>query len=184
MLECNKSKLAEIFGVTIQTIDQWVRDGMPVLERPGQKGHEWKFETSEAINWRIGNRIEAAVKGKKAGRKAAPADLDDPETAARIRKLNADAEAKEHSLALLRREAVSITDFESALNAAISAARGKLLGMGAHLAPVVAIESDVNTCQASIDAVVREILQELSDLRPEVQLEDGDPEAEEVPVGA
>lgn len=171
MHNCNKSELAGIFGVTIPTIDQWVRDGMPVADRPNQKGAEWTFETSQAIDWKIGKALEEKRRRKRDSAEGGDAG-DDPIKGAQVRKLIAEAEIKEQKAALAKREVVRVDDAAMILSAAIGNAKGKLLGMGSKVAPLVAMESEESACRDIIDAEVREALEELADVNLEVAFED------------
>ncbi|BDH46400.1 protein convertase [Salmonella enterica subsp. enterica serovar Choleraesuis] len=49
-MEVNKKQLADIFGVTVRTIQNWQEQGMPVA-RGGGKGNEVLYETSAVIGW-------------------------------------------------------------------------------------------------------------------------------------
>lgn len=171
MHHCNKSELAGIFGVTIPTIDQWVRDGMPVADRPNQKGAEWTFETSQAIYWKIGKAIEDKRR-RRSGAAEGVAPDGDPIKLAQVRKLIAEAEIKEQKAALAKREVVRVDDAAMVLSAAIGNAKGKLLGLGSKVAPLVAMESEEGACRDIIDAEVREALEELADVSLDVAFED------------
>lgn len=48
----NRSALAELCGVSLPTIDAWVRQGMPFLRRADRKnGLEWQFDSAAVIDW-------------------------------------------------------------------------------------------------------------------------------------
>ncbi len=47
----NRAELAEINGVSMPTIDDWVKRGCPVVQRGG-RGRAWQFNTAEVRNWR------------------------------------------------------------------------------------------------------------------------------------
>ncbi len=47
---CGKDSLASIMDVTITTIERWIRDGMPVVQR-GDNTHEWIFELGDVKSW-------------------------------------------------------------------------------------------------------------------------------------
>lgn len=48
-MEVNKKQLADIFGASIRTIQNWQEQGMPVL-RGGGKGNEVLYDSAAAIN--------------------------------------------------------------------------------------------------------------------------------------
>ncbi len=47
----NRADLANINGVSLPTIDDWVCRGCPVMQR-GARGRAWQFNTAEVRNWR------------------------------------------------------------------------------------------------------------------------------------
>ena len=49
-MEVNKKQLAEIFGASIRTIQNWPEQGMPVL-RGGGKGNEVLYDSAAVIKW-------------------------------------------------------------------------------------------------------------------------------------
>ncbi|MCM5204392.1 terminase small subunit, partial [Escherichia coli] len=49
-MEVNKKQLADIFGASIRTIQNWQEQGMPVL-RGGGKGNEVLYDSAAAIKW-------------------------------------------------------------------------------------------------------------------------------------
>lgn len=48
-MEVNKKQLADIFGASIRTIQNWQEQGMPVL-RGGGKGNEVLYDSAAVIN--------------------------------------------------------------------------------------------------------------------------------------
>lgn len=49
--QVNRQELAEVFGITVVTVDAWVRRGCPYVQR-GAKGKVWKFDTAAVAEWR------------------------------------------------------------------------------------------------------------------------------------
>ncbi len=49
-MEVNKKQLADIFGASIRTIQNWQKQGMPVL-RGGGKGNEVLYDSAAVIKW-------------------------------------------------------------------------------------------------------------------------------------
>lgn len=65
--DVNRSDLAEINGVSMPTIDDWVRRGCPVVQRGG-RGRAWQFNTADVRNWREDDkqrRWERAMRDSK-----------------------------------------------------------------------------------------------------------------------
>jgi phage terminase Nu1 subunit (DNA packaging protein) len=58
----NRADLADFFGVTLPTIEAWVRKGCPFIEKGG-KGKGWVFSSSAVIHWRITTSVEEALSG-------------------------------------------------------------------------------------------------------------------------
>lgn len=56
----NRATLATLCGVSLPTIDSWVENGCPFIER-GSKGVEWKFDSAAVIDWRMQRAVENAV---------------------------------------------------------------------------------------------------------------------------
>ncbi len=54
-MEVNKKQLADIFGASIRTIQNWQEQGMPVL-RGGGKGNEVLYDSAAVIRWYAENR--------------------------------------------------------------------------------------------------------------------------------
>jgi hypothetical protein len=47
----NKSDVAQFFGVSLPTIETWLRDGMPWVAE-GTNGRAWEFQASQVWAWR------------------------------------------------------------------------------------------------------------------------------------
>lgn len=48
----NRVELATVFGISPPTVDDWLRNQMPYLQK-GAKGREWQFDTAACIQWRV-----------------------------------------------------------------------------------------------------------------------------------
>ena len=53
----NRSEMAAHHGVSLPTVDSWVRRGCPAVER-GSKGTNWKFDPVAVIEWRLKDAAE------------------------------------------------------------------------------------------------------------------------------
>lgn len=56
----NRTQLAEIFGVSMPTVDGWVRNGCPVVQRGG-RGVEWQFATGDIARWLRDRAVQDAT---------------------------------------------------------------------------------------------------------------------------
>lgn len=63
-MKVNRTQLSEVFGVSLPTIDSWVRAGCPVEQRGG-RGVEWKFETADVAKWRQDRAVNDATGDKR-----------------------------------------------------------------------------------------------------------------------
>ena len=146
--EINKTEVADLFGVSIQSVDQWVRKGLGCRKA----GHEVIFN-SAAVTAFLEKQAEArAIASNK------PADADE----ARSRKLAAEAEIAEMQRDRMRGELVDISSVETVVAEEYGAVRSKLLALPGKLAPMVAIEADEITCRDLIERGITEALDELA----------------------
>lgn len=60
----NRTQLADIFGVSMPTIDAWVRGGCPI-EKRGARGIQAEFDTAKVTEWRRQKAIEDATGDKQ-----------------------------------------------------------------------------------------------------------------------
>src|SRR4051794_16026613 len=84
----NRVQLGDFLGVSLPTVDAYVRRGCPFVQR-GNKGQEWQFNSADVVEWLKNDAVEREV-GK----------ADDPDIdAARLRKVLAEAQLAEMELA-------------------------------------------------------------------------------------
>lgn len=58
----NRAELADFFGISLVTVDSWVRAGCPFDERGnGTRGSQWKFDTADVSEWRTKRAVEEAT---------------------------------------------------------------------------------------------------------------------------
>ncbi len=58
-VKLNRAGLAQHMDVSLPTIDRWVKDGMPVVQR-GSRGIEWSFDLADVISWYARRQVDAA----------------------------------------------------------------------------------------------------------------------------
>jgi hypothetical protein len=102
--------------------------------------------------YRLADVVPMLVSGGK------PADVEE----AKARKLAAEAELAEITLAKARRELVAIDAVAQAVGDEYAAVRAKLLSLPTKLAPLVAIEEREAACRDLIERGITEALNELS----------------------
>lgn len=116
-IQLNRAGIAQHMGVSLPTIDRWVKDGMPVVQR-GSRGVEWVFDLPEVIRWRV----------ERASREAA---ADAPDGLDEIEKRTAQAKLQlvELELAKKRGEVAAIRDFERAQAKAFAEIRTNVMNV-------------------------------------------------------
>lgn len=165
--EFTKRQFAETFGLSEKQIERHFAQGMPYRKDgtriliPMPAGRTWYHE-------------HLVEKGKK---QAAPKDIDD----AKLRKAAAEAEMAELELAKLRGDTMLVDDHERMLGEAFGRARAKLLNLGPRAAGAAFGALTLQECQAKVEPIVTEIMDELckADDVPDVQVEDDDHEEPE-----
>ncbi|MFW1888089.1 terminase small subunit [Acinetobacter johnsonii] len=115
--EVTRQGLADIFGVSLPTIDNWVRQGCPYISKGG-RGQEWKFNTASVSTWLRDRDVEEATGGIP----------DDFETL-KCRKMLADAQLAELELAQKKGEVAHIEEFERMWSLAMGQLRQNILGV-------------------------------------------------------
>jgi len=116
-VKLNRSGIAEAMGVSLPTIDRWVREGCPVVQR-GQRGVEWIFDSSDVIKW-WGDRRAADAAG------SAPTDLAEIDKRTR----QAAMQRAELELAKAKGEVAPISEFERAQARAFAEVRANVMNV-------------------------------------------------------
>lgn len=146
--------LAAIFGLSTRRIRQLTQEG--VLPQVGRG----KYVLGEAVQSYIAHLQE---KIREAAKSVDPKDLQKELT--RLRKAQADKaelEVAEYQGQLHRAE-----DVEAVWTEMLSNFRARMLAMPTKLAPIVALQDDVQEVQAQLKDAIYEALQELSEYDPE-----------------
>jgi phage terminase Nu1 subunit (DNA packaging protein) len=93
-----RAELAEVFGVSAPTIDDWIARGCP-YQKKGSKGIAWAFKTSEVYQWL-----------KEVNAKVVDSAVNCNEQQLKLRKLAAETLAAELSLAKARNEVAPVEE--------------------------------------------------------------------------
>jgi hypothetical protein len=51
----NKAEVAEFFGISLPTLDTWIRKDCPCIQ-PGGRGVQWQFDVLEVAKWKYGSQ--------------------------------------------------------------------------------------------------------------------------------
>lgn len=146
----NQRQIAEINGVSAQTIRDWISSGLPT--RKGLKG-ERLYLPSEVIRWREERAERVALDS------VAVTDIDE----AKRRKMAAEAAMAELELATRRGEVAEIAVVADEVGAALASCRGRLIGIGATTAPRLAVASGAVEMRRIVDEAIHDALEEISD---------------------
>lgn len=140
----NQRQLAEIFGAGIETVIQWQKRGMPVVER--KKGpHGNKYDTAAVFRWRL-----AEEKGETV-------DLAD----ARQRLATAQAERYEIENAVSRGDLLRAQDVLDAWTRQIVECRALLLAGPTKLAPICVAVRELDAMRLILEDWLEDALRRL-----------------------
>lgn len=118
-VKLNRSGLAEYMGVALTTVDRWVKEGCPVVQR-GSRGVEWAFDSADIAKW-YADRAVAATAGETS-------DLEEIER----RTAKAKMEKAELELAQAKGAVAPIREFERAQAAAFAEIRTNVMNVPAR----------------------------------------------------
>lgn len=144
---CNKRQLADVFGVSEETLTRWAGLGCPVqTKRRGSHGNE--YDTAAVFTWRL-----ALAENSRE-----PADLENE----RVKLVRVQREIAEITLAERRRESVSVAGVMTHWAKMTSAARARCLLIPTMAAPLV-IRKSAAEAEDVIRKLIYEALSELAD---------------------
>ncbi len=143
----NAATLAAFFGVTVSTIANWRKAGMPYI-RAGNRGQPAEFDAPKCVKWHIEQR--------SGGNEV----LDLNEERARLAHHQANKTALEESL--IKGEVVQTLDVINTWVAMVGAARAKLLALPVKCASRLVDGLTTDEKKAILEKEVRAGLSELS----------------------
>jgi phage terminase Nu1 subunit (DNA packaging protein) len=116
-IRLNRSGLAEHMAVALPTIDRWVKEGMPVVQR-GSRGVEWTFDLADVIRW-------------WGDRRAKDANAETPGDVVEVEKRTATAKMLQAELALAkdRGDVAPVREFERAQARAFAEVRINIMNV-------------------------------------------------------
>lgn len=138
-VKLNRSGLAEHMGVSLPTIDRWVKDGMPVVQR-GARGIEWVFDLADVISWYARRQAEAAG--------GAVDDLKEIEK----RTARAKMEQAELGLAHARGQVAPIAEFQRVQSSMMAIIRQNILNVPQRAVLQLLGETDETTFKQKLRA--------------------------------
>lgn len=147
----NRSELAEIFGIAVNTVDAWVRAGCPVVQK-GSRGVAAAFNTSAVAQWRTDQAREEG-----GGENIAD------ENQLKKRKMMADVNLAELNFAKARGEIAPIKEFERAQASAFAQVRANCLNIPQRVVVQLLGETDETIFKAKLRAEIILALQAAAD---------------------
>lgn len=147
----NRSGLAKSMGKSLPTIDRWVAEGMPVVQR-GARGVEWIFDLPDVIRW-YGERATEQAAGED------PKGLDEIER----RTAQAKMQMAELDLAKKRGEVATIRDFERAQAKAFAEIRTNVMNVAQRVVLQLLGETDEAKFKTTLRAELTLALQAAAD---------------------
>ena len=149
----NQRELAEICGKSVQAVQKWQGDGMPV-KKHGSRGKESQYDTADVISWLLTRQAE---------KKQSEYDIE------RTRLARAQATKTELEVALLEGVSIDARDMEPAWLSLALHIRNGFLNFAGKLAPRLAQEDKPEVCQKILQTEIDDILSALGNEPPEVK---------------
>lgn len=163
----NRTGLADVFGVSLTTIDTWIKRGVPVVKRAAGKGDAWEFNTLAVHQWLSDQAIENATGG----------NLSDSEELKR-RKLAAETLKAELELAKAKGEVAPIREFERAQASVFATLRTNIMNTPQRVVVQLLGETDETRFKDVLRAELTLALESTANadivLDDEEEIEDGD----------
>jgi phage terminase Nu1 subunit (DNA packaging protein) len=135
----NRNELAKLFGVVPSTINKWQDLGMPVHQK-GSRGIADQFDAADCAWWRIDYRVRVAT-----------ANFGDDLS---LRKLSAEVELKEHARDRFMGNHMPPSMMVDVIGAAFAGVDETLAAIPDEVAPKLARESSLQTCQRIIETAI------------------------------
>lgn len=136
----NRAELADAMGVSLPTVDRWVKEGCPIKVRP-RKGVPAQFVLGEVVSWWGARERENATGG---------ATTDEAEL--RRRKLAAETGTAELEFARARGEVAPVAEFEKATARLMAAIRANVMNVPARAVLQLLGETDEATFKQRLRA--------------------------------
>lgn len=150
--QVNRANLADVFGVSLPTIDSWVRAGCPLIQR-GSKGVEWTFNTADVSKWL---RDRAAQDASE--------NFIQDEAELKRRKLAAETTMAELELAKAKGEVAPLDQMERNLSKLFAEIRANMRNIPGRVVTRVIGETDERKIKAALMDEIDQVLEALASL--------------------
>lgn len=165
----SRTDLADVFGVSMPTVDTWVRQGCPVVKR-GSKGISWEFATADVAEW-LRERAAAELTGDGN-------NLDEIERRTKMAKMI----VAELEVAEAKKQVALVSEFERAQSMFAAAIQASVMQVTQRVVIRLLGETDEATFKKVLNgelaAALRQAAEAEVDLPPEALEEIGGDDAE------
>ncbi len=180
----NRSELAGLYGVSLPTVDSWVRRGMPYVTK-GARGKEWTFDTAAVAEWHAEQAVVNAI-----GDTAA---VDENEL--KRRKLAAETTVVEIEAAKARGEVVAVEDVIQIIRDDYISLKQRMRTIPDRVTALIIGETDETRIKQELSSEIDDALTELSNRfyggeedapsedQPEQELSEAAAEADDIGMG-
>ena len=162
----NRQELSQAMGVSLPTVDRWIRDGCPCKQR-GAKGVPWGFNLPDVVAW-WGNRQ----------REAAAGDVTGDEAELKRRKLAAETAKAELELAKARDLVAPLDQVERMVAKAFAQVRAGMRNIPGRTVTMLVGETDERRFKTVLLQEIDQVLEALSNTTLADQDEAGDDDEE------
>lgn len=158
--EVSRQGAADIFGVSLPTIDNWVRAGCP-YDKKGGRGQEWQFNTSNIAKWLQDRAADTAM-----------GDVPDDMEQLKLREQKAKTVMAEMELAKAMKEVALTSEFERVQSKIFSIIRTNILNVPQRAVLQLLGEKDATKFKMTLKAELVKALEAVADF--EIDDEDDD----------
>ena len=148
--------LAEVFGITIQTVDSWRKLGMPVYRKVSERKTE--YDTAACYIWRLNQENKLLTNALKMEKALSSSKMTLEE--ARTRKESAFALMAELDLAKAQEQVANIDDLMTNFAAALSEVRAKIISQSSRLTGILTHQEE-DSVRAILEKDATETLEAL-----------------------
>lgn len=149
----NRSGLAAVFGVSMPTVDAWVRNGCPGVKTGSGKGGGWEFDTADVMRWLQKRAADDAGGGEVAD-----------ENALKRRRMAVTLKADELSLARDMGLVAPIEDFERTQAKVFAMLRQGIMTVPARVAMSLVGEKSETRIKQVITSALTEALTKVAEI--------------------
>lgn len=154
----NRTELSQILGISLTTVDSYVREGMPAEERADRsRGKQWEFDTTKVINWLIARALERERGGARADGGA------ESWQDARARNIAVTANLRELEYKQKLGELVSIDDVAEKVGQEYAVVKSRLRAIPGRMAQILSPEMLPEEVERRLKEEVRASLAALSE---------------------